>query len=1283
MKKQNSSIKAQIIRSAFILLSLFALCAIPFALAQRAAIKKTMANPMLAKPTLAQQNARAQFPITARDAFTQGVVKPTLTQQSAAANARATFPVAPGFLAPGKQPAVHARSFSAPSGTTTLWYNGDFNQVNGLYNGNDTGIGAGNFASVYDDFNVTDSGGWNVTAVFSDNLENTNVTGATWEIRQGVSSGNGGTLIASGMTMSPVVTPTGRSGFGFTEYQIEVTGLSVPLPFSANPYWLNVTPIGDGTGASYDSNTSGANCVGTPCGNNINSFWNSNFFGANFETSSAAGDAADFSMGVIGTVTQACPGLVVNGGFETGSLPPWTDTGDTSFTGVSTGIAHSGTYALFAGPGTSDGFIDQTIPTVAGQGYDVTFWLENLDGTNDNRFGASFGSVTLVPEAVQSAFGYTQYTFTNVIPGANADLHFIFFNPPAYFYLDDVCVTASAGATPTPTPTPACIDVNGGFETGSFPPWTISGDTSFTSVNGDNVHSGNFSEETGPGSSDGFTDQVLPTVAGQAYDVTFWLANLDGSNSNRFGASFGSVTLVPEAVQSAFGYTQYTFTNVVPGANADLHFIFFNPPSYFYLDDVCVTASAGATPTPTASPTCSAVGAYRVLVLSADCSNPESTLIASLQAEPGIATVTLFDGTIGTPTLAQLQQSQDIVLAFSDCTWQDPTTLGNNLDAYLTGGGVVVAANFDWYATGSQSIGGAWITLDSPFNDNATGNFTTGTLQTCTSAPLCNGVTTLQSFLREIPTLAAGATAAGTWNDGSTMMAYKGRTVAISGYFGDEDDNYSGQFPRIVANAGRYYLPPCASPTPTPTASPIATATATATATPTVAATATATPTASPSCTPSFRVLIAYSDVGGQPTVIQSAILAEPGVTACDLFDASSGTPTLSQLQRSNVVFAFSDNAWFDATGMGNVLADYEDAGGIVEGTAPLPSTTGAGGCCGGRWVTGGYTPYNSTGTTNFTSNTATIASNCLTQGVNTLTATYRNGVTLTSGAVAVATWTDGPAGGSVSGQQRAYGSGDQCVSWVDLNQFSGDWGHLIVNAGRCFGAPPCGTPTPTPTAASPTATATATATVTGTPSATPTCVPVCTPGTWTQAAPVAIDHYGGFMDSNGTFAYEGGGYSFSAGGTINQFGRFDPVANTWTPLAPVPDLNNAEASGVYAPNVNKLFVFGGDNPTTGVVVNTTRIYDIASNTWSTGANMPDVRAFMASGYNSGNGKIYLVGGYSTGNITPAFLQTWEYDPVRKQLRDEDPHTCGDRVRRCGFGCGERSPVCGGRTRCQ
>jgi hypothetical protein len=184
----------------------------------------------------------------------------------------------------------------SPTGGT-LWYNGDFNYVDGLANEENTVIGSGEFARVYDDFIVTDSEGWDVTAVFSDNLENTNVTGATWEIRQGMSGGNCGILIASGETMTPVVTPTGRS-FYFTEYQIEVTGLAVHLPASANPYWLNVTPIGDGTGRSFDSSTSGANCVGTPCGNDQNAFWNSNFFGA-----SCSPVPEDFSMGVIGSVS--------------------------------------------------------------------------------------------------------------------------------------------------------------------------------------------------------------------------------------------------------------------------------------------------------------------------------------------------------------------------------------------------------------------------------------------------------------------------------------------------------------------------------------------------------------------------------------------------------------------------------------------------------------------------------------------------------------------------------------------------------------------------------------------------------------------------------------------------------------------------------------------------------------------------------------------------------------------------------------------------------------------
>jgi hypothetical protein len=185
---------------------------------------------------------------------------------------------------------------SAYAGLPILWYNGDFNSRNGLANERNTIVSE---AAVYDDFNVPNGEMWPVAGLFSDNLLNTTITGADWEIRSGVSEGNPGTLIASGTTDSPIVTPTGRSGFGYLEYMVEVTGLNLTL--TPGTYWLNVTPIGDGTGRSYNSTTSGANCIGTPCGDDDNAFFNSTYFGTFFDhTYNQCSDCQDFSMGVIG-----------------------------------------------------------------------------------------------------------------------------------------------------------------------------------------------------------------------------------------------------------------------------------------------------------------------------------------------------------------------------------------------------------------------------------------------------------------------------------------------------------------------------------------------------------------------------------------------------------------------------------------------------------------------------------------------------------------------------------------------------------------------------------------------------------------------------------------------------------------------------------------------------------------------------------------------------------------------------------------------------------------------
>src|SRR4029077_10651237 len=123
-------------------------------------------------------------------------------------------------------------------------------------------------------------------------------------------------LIASGMTVTPVVTLTGRSGFGFTEFMVEVTGLNVHL--AQGTYWLNVTPVDslDG-GRAFDSTTSGANCIGTPCGDNDDAFLDSTLFVAVYEPVADFGSQfSDFSMGVKGTVSGGGGGdleLTANG----------------------------------------------------------------------------------------------------------------------------------------------------------------------------------------------------------------------------------------------------------------------------------------------------------------------------------------------------------------------------------------------------------------------------------------------------------------------------------------------------------------------------------------------------------------------------------------------------------------------------------------------------------------------------------------------------------------------------------------------------------------------------------------------------------------------------------------------------------------------------------------------------------------------------------------------------------------------------------------------------------
>jgi hypothetical protein len=182
--------------------------------------------------------------------------------------------------------------------------------------------------------------------------------------------------------------------------------------------------------------------------------------------------------------------------------------------------------------------------------------------------------------------------------------------------------------------------------------------------------------------------------------------------------------------------------------------------------------------------------------------------------------------------------------------------------------------------------------------------------------------------------------------------------------------------------------------------------------------------------------------------------------------------------------------------------------------------------------------------------------------------------------------------------------SATQCGDPGPPNNVYG-WGRVDI-----FAAVTGGTPTPTPTP-------TATPTPTGTPAPTP-----CS--AWIQRTPVPYNAGGMFAASDGTFVYVGGGYS--NGALRNDLLRYDPANHTWMPLAPSPD-HHALSQAVYFKG--KLYNMGGNVGDLSHFSDTTRIYDIATNTWSTREPMPATLGAPATLLS--NGVIYVAGGTDGG----------------------------------------------------
>ena len=176
-----------------------------------------------------------------------------------------------------------------------------------------------------------------------------------------------------------------------------------------------------------------------------------------------------------------------------------------------------------------------------------------------------------------------------------------------------------------------------------------------------------------------------------------------------------------------------------------------------------------------------------------------------------------------------------------------------------------------------------------------------------------------------------------------------------------------------------------------------------------------------------LHVLIAYSDGAHTEDGIKSQIAAQPHVAVVDTMNAASTTPSLDTLDSYDVVVTFSNTVYADPGTLGDRLATYADMGGrVVEFGFDWNSR--AQNRLGGRWASGGYSPYSpATETLNAGGTLASHdASSPLLAGVSSLGTDTHENPQPAPGAVEVARWRDGQSAAAFKG--RAVGV-NACVA--------------------------------------------------------------------------------------------------------------------------------------------------------------------------------------------------------------------------------------------------------------